>query len=60
MHQAMSLCFACRNFEKLSSNAKKRLAVENDDKATQWSVSDLLQLHDRIGESSNVAMYDLL
>ncbi len=29
---------------------KKRLAVENDDKPTQWSIADLLPLHDRIGE----------
>jgi len=29
---------------------KKRLAVENDDKPTQWSVADLLPLHDRLGE----------
>ena len=29
---------------------KARLAVENDDKATQWSVTDLLQLHERIGK----------
>lgn len=28
---------------------KKRLAVENDDKASQWSITDLLPLHDRIG-----------
>jgi len=29
---------------------KKRLAVENDDKPTQWSIADLLPLHDRLGE----------
>lgn len=37
------------NFQRLSPNVKKRLAVENDDKATQWSIADLLPLHDRIG-----------
>ena len=40
----------CSNFQKLSPNLKKRLAVENDDKATQWSVTDLLPLHERIGK----------
>ena len=43
-------CIICSNFQRLSSNVKKRLAVENDDKPTQWSVADLLPLHDRIGE----------
>ena len=43
-------CIICSNFQRLSPNVKKRLAVENDDKATQWSVADLLPLHDRIGE----------
>lgn len=40
---------ACSNFQKLSPNVKKRLAVENDDKPNQWSITDLLPLHDRIG-----------
>ena len=40
----------CRNFQKLSPNVKKRLAVENDDKATQWSITDLLPLHERLGK----------
>ena len=39
----------CSNFQKLSPNLKKRLAVENDDKASQWSIADLMPLHDRIG-----------
>jgi UV DNA damage endonuclease len=34
----------CQNFERLSSSAKSRLVVENDDKATQYSVQDLFSL----------------
>jgi UV DNA damage endonuclease len=34
----------CENFEKLTDSTKKRLVVENDDKATQYSVSDLYSL----------------
>ena len=45
----MSVLLHCSNFQKLSPNMKKRLAVENDDKASQWSITDLLPLHDRIG-----------
>ena len=34
----------CKNFQKLSDSAKSRLVVENDDKPSQYSVSDLYQL----------------
>jgi len=34
----------CKNFERLSDSAKSRLVVENDDKPSQYSVSDLYQL----------------
>jgi len=31
----------CKNFEKLPSNVKSRLTIENDDKASMYSVQDL-------------------
>jgi len=34
----------CQNFARLSPSAKSRLVVENDDKATQYSVQDLFTL----------------
>ena len=46
-HQVAVLC---SNFQRLSPNVQKRLAVENDDKATQWSITDLLPLHKKIGQ----------
>jgi len=39
----------CSNFEKLSDSVKKRLTVENDDKASMYSVSDLMYIHKKIG-----------
>lgn len=40
----------CENFEKLADSTKKRLVVENDDKAAQYSVSDLyLMVYKKIG-----------
>jgi UV DNA damage endonuclease len=40
----------CENFFKLSESAQKRLVVENDDKAAQYSVSDLYSLvYQKIG-----------
>ena len=39
----------CENFEKLSDSVKKRLTVENDDKATMYSVADLMYIHTKIG-----------
>jgi UV DNA damage endonuclease len=36
------------NFEKLPENVKKRLTVENDDKASMYSVKDLMYIHNAI------------
>jgi len=39
----------CKNFERLPESVQLRLVVENDDKASMYSVKDLMYLHDRIG-----------
>ena len=39
----------CSNFEKLPESVRTRLVVENDDKASMYSVKDLMYLHERIG-----------
>jgi UV DNA damage endonuclease len=39
----------CANFEKLSESVRKRLTIENDDKASMYSVSDLMYIHKKIG-----------
>ena len=39
----------CENFNKLPESVKSRLTVENDDKASMYSVKDLMYLHERIG-----------
>ena len=39
----------CKNFEKLSPAVQGRLTVENDDKASMYSVKDLMYIHERIG-----------
>ena len=39
----------CKNFEKLSPSVQGRLTVENDDKASMYSVKDLMYIHERIG-----------
>jgi len=39
----------CTNFERLSESVKKRLTVENDDKASMYSVKDLMYIHNKIG-----------
>jgi len=39
----------CANFEKLSESVRKRLTVENDDKASMYSVADLMYIHTKIG-----------
>ena len=38
----------CENFEKLSDSVKSRLTVENDDKASMYSVKDLMYIHNKI------------
>ena len=39
----------CRNFKTLSDSVQTRLTVENDDKASMYSVKDLMFIYDRIG-----------
>ena len=39
----------CLNFQKLSPSVQTRLTVENDDKASMYSVKDLMYIHERIG-----------
>ena len=39
----------CENFELLSDSVKTRLTIENDDKASMYSVKDLMYIHEKIG-----------
>lgn len=39
----------CTNFANLTDSVKKRLTVENDDKASMYSVKDLMYIHNKIG-----------
>ena len=39
----------CKNFERLPYSVQSRLTVENDDKASMYSVKDLMYIHERIG-----------
>lgn len=39
----------CVNFKSLSDAVQTRLTVENDDKASMYSVKDLMFIHERIG-----------
>ena len=39
----------CENFKRLSPSVQSRLTVENDDKATMYSVKDLIYIHEKIG-----------
>ena len=39
----------CKNFKRLSNSVRSRLTVENDDKASMYSVCDLMYIHERIG-----------
>jgi UV DNA damage endonuclease len=39
----------CKNFYRLSKSVQSRLTVENDDKASMYSVKDLMYIHERIG-----------
>ena len=38
----------CDNFDKLSNSVKSRLTIENDDKASMYSVKDLMYIHSKI------------
>jgi UV DNA damage endonuclease len=38
----------CINFDKLSNSVKSRLTIENDDKASMYSVKDLMYIHNKI------------
>ena len=38
----------CENFDKLSNSVKSRLTIENDDKASMYSVKDLVYIHSKI------------
>jgi UV DNA damage endonuclease len=38
----------CENFGKLSHSVQSRLTVENDDKASMYSVNDLMYIHNKI------------
>jgi UV DNA damage endonuclease len=38
----------CNNFKRLSKSVRSRLTVENDDKATMYSVLDLMYIHNKI------------
>ena len=39
----------CSNFERLPESVQTRLTIENDDKASMYSVKDLMYIHERIG-----------
>lgn len=38
-----------KNFQRLSESVKTRLTIENDDKASMYSVKDLMYIHNAIG-----------
>jgi UV DNA damage endonuclease len=37
------------NYKRLSKSVQKRLTIENDDKASMYSVKDLMYIHEKIG-----------
>jgi len=39
----------CENFKRLSKSVQNRLTIENDDKASMYSVKDLMYIHEKIG-----------
>jgi UV DNA damage endonuclease len=39
----------CKNFKRLSKSVRSRLTVENDDKASMYSVKDLMYIHKHTG-----------
>ena len=38
----------CTNYQRLSESVKTRLTIENDDKASMYSVADLMYIHNKI------------
>ena len=38
-----------KNFKRLSKSVQNRLTIENDDKASMYSVKDLMYIHNKIG-----------
>ena len=38
-----------KNFQRCSNSVKNRLTIENDDKASMYSVKDLMYIHQKIG-----------
>ena len=38
-----------KNFKRCSNSVKSRLTIENDDKATMYSVKDLIYIHEKTG-----------
>jgi len=38
-----------KNFQRLSKSVQSRLTIENDDKASMYSVKDLMYVHEKIG-----------
>lgn len=39
----------CQNFQLLSHSVRSRLTIENDDKASMYSVKDLMKIHECVG-----------
>ena len=39
----------CRNFNLLSHSVRSRMTIENDDKASMYSVKDLMSIHECVG-----------
>jgi UV DNA damage endonuclease len=39
----------CRNFNLLSHSVRSRMTIENDDKASMYSVKDLMRIHECVG-----------
>jgi UV DNA damage endonuclease len=39
----------CENFQRLNPNTKSRLTVENDDRASLYTVQDLIYVHEKTG-----------
>ena len=39
----------CDNFQRLPKSVQTRLTIENDDKASMYSVKDLMYIHEKIG-----------